>query len=113
MNNIDYTEIERPVEPAFANEDPEGWMEVLAWEEARADKLEQENKQLIETGHKANKDLRNDVNRLEQQNAELMWFVSSVKFTMEKTKNHHPLPGGHDCEMLRQQISIANELLNK
>ena len=29
MNNIDYTEIERPVEPAFANEDPEGWVDVV------------------------------------------------------------------------------------
>tara|TARA_Y100001956_G_scaffold45096_1_gene43905 strand:+ start:140 stop:370 length:231 start_codon:yes stop_codon:yes gene_type:complete len=48
MNNIDYTKIERPVEPAFANEDPEGWVEVLAWEEARADKLEQENVDLRE-----------------------------------------------------------------
>jgi hypothetical protein len=45
-NNLDYTKIERPVEPAFGNEDPEGWCEVLAWEEARADKLEQENAEL-------------------------------------------------------------------
>ncbi len=35
------------------------------------DRLEQENKQLIETGHKANKALRNEVDRLEQENAEL------------------------------------------
>ncbi|AUR83809.1 coil containing protein [Vibrio phage 1.042.O._10N.286.45.B8] len=35
------------------------------------DRLEQENKQLIETGHKANKDLRNDVNEIQQENAEL------------------------------------------
>lgn len=49
MNNIDYTKIERPVEPAFSNEDPEGWVEVLAWEEARADKLEQEVVELKES----------------------------------------------------------------
>ena len=46
MSELDYTKIERPVEPAFANEDPEGWCEVLAWEEARADRLEQENAEL-------------------------------------------------------------------
>lgn len=46
MSIVDHTKIERPVEPAFANEDPEGWCEVLAWEEARADKLEQENAEL-------------------------------------------------------------------
>ncbi len=34
------------VEPAFANEDPEGWCEVLAWEEARADALEAKLKKL-------------------------------------------------------------------
>jgi len=31
---------ERPVEPAFENENPEQWCEVLAWEEARDDKAE-------------------------------------------------------------------------
>ena len=48
MNTLDYTKIERPVEPAFENEDPEGWCEVLAWEEARADKAEKDNTELRE-----------------------------------------------------------------
>lgn len=30
---------ERPVEPAFENEDPEGWCNVLAWEEKASQAL--------------------------------------------------------------------------
>ena len=30
---------ERPVEPAFSNEDPEGWCDVLAWEEKASQAL--------------------------------------------------------------------------
>ena len=48
MESLNYTEIERPIEPAFENEDPEGWCEVLAWEEARADRLVEENAELRE-----------------------------------------------------------------
>ena len=44
----DYTEIERPVEPNTCDVDPEQWCEVLAWEEARADRLDEENRKLKE-----------------------------------------------------------------
>ena len=43
------------------------------------DQLKQENKQLIETGHKANKDLRNEVEQLEQENTELREALQSIK----------------------------------
>ena len=73
MDKIDYTEVERPVEPAFSNEDPEGWVEVLAWEEARADKLEkeverlnQEKQQLIGAGYETNKTLRQENEKLRE-----------------------------------------------
>lgn len=46
MSELDYTETERPAEPLFANLDPEGWCEVSAWEQARADRLEEENEEL-------------------------------------------------------------------
>ena len=34
---MDYLKMERPVEPAFADEDPEQWVAVLAWTEAHLD----------------------------------------------------------------------------
>ena len=45
--------------------------------------------------------------------AELREMLKSAKFAMEKAKKHHPLPEGHDCEMLRQNIVMAEKLLNK
>lgn len=45
--------------------------------------------------------------------AELREMLKSAKFAMEKVRNHHPLPEGHDCEMLRQNIVMAEKLLNK
>lgn len=48
MSEFDYTKIERPVEPAFENEDPEQWCQVLAWEEARGDALTERVKELEE-----------------------------------------------------------------
>lgn len=55
----------------------------------------------------------NNHDRMVDEIAELREFVESAKFTMEKARNHHPLPEGHDCEMLRQQIERSSELLNK
>lgn len=48
MSGIDYTKIERPSEPSNESVDPEQWCRVLAWEEARADKLQAENDRLKE-----------------------------------------------------------------
>jgi hypothetical protein len=45
---IDYTKIERPIEPYSESDDPEQWCRVLAWEEARADKLERFVKEVAE-----------------------------------------------------------------
>lgn len=41
---------------------------------------------------------------------ELMQYIQSVKFTMEKVRQHNDLTS-HDEEMLRQQIERAEELL--
>ena len=46
--------------------------------EGKYERLEQENKQLIETGHKANKELRNEVARLEGQVVELVKALQSL-----------------------------------
>ena len=41
-------------------------------------RLQQENEQLIQTSHNANKELRNKVDRLEQENAELRELATMV-----------------------------------
>ena len=87
MNNIDYTKIERPVEPAFDNEDPEGWVEVLAWEEARADKLEQEVgnlKGLNASYVKANKNLRYDLDQALEHAKEVLELKEVLRDLSEK-----------------------------
>jgi len=52
VSEIEYTKIERPVEPYSESENPEQWCDVLAWEEARADELQKQVEEL--TKAKAN-----------------------------------------------------------
>ena len=43
---MDYTKIDRPLEPHSCDEDAEQWVAVLAWEESRADALQAEVERL-------------------------------------------------------------------
>ena len=43
---MDYTKIDRPLEPYSCDEDAEQWVAVLAWEESRADALQAEVERL-------------------------------------------------------------------
>lgn len=64
MSNFDYETTERPVEPAFADEDPEQWVCIAEWEESRADYYEKKYKQLIEEMKRTNillKDMSYDI----------------------------------------------------
>ena len=76
---MDYTKIERPVEPFSESENPEQWCRVLAWEEARAEQAEAERDEacaLLERYDKVTEELKAEVDRLREFKKQAEFLVS-------------------------------------